>query len=142
MKIKVLKTALATGLVLMISLSVLSVQAQDKPKGKPWPAPEKAVKMANPVKPDESNMKEGKVLYSQHCKSCHGTKGKGDGTKAAKIDISCGDFSSDEFAKVSDGEIFWKTVEGRKPMPSFKEKLSSNETWMVVNYIRSLSGKN
>src|SRR4051794_4747985 len=83
--------------------SSLSASAQDKPKGKPWPAPESAEKMKNPVKSDEASLKEAKDLYAQHCKSCHGAKGKGDGPKAEKIDISCGDFASEETAKQSDG---------------------------------------
>lgn len=112
---------------------------QEKPKGKPWPAPESAIKMKNPVKADEASLKEGKELYGQHCKSCHGAKGKGDGPKAEKIDISCGDFSSAEFAKTSDGEMYWKTTQGRKPMPSYKEKLSDNERWTIVNYMRTLA---
>jgi mono/diheme cytochrome c family protein len=96
--------------------------------------------MANPVKADAASLKQGKELYEKNCKSCHGVAGKGDGTKAAKIDISCGDFSSSEYAKLSDGELFWKTTEGRKPMPSFKEVLGENETWSVINYTKSLSG--
>ena len=67
----------------------LAVSAQDKPKGKPWLAPESAVKAKNPIKSDDATLKEGKELYAQHCKSCHGSKGLGDGTKAEKIDISC-----------------------------------------------------
>jgi mono/diheme cytochrome c family protein len=117
------------------------VSAQDKPKGKAWPAPEAAVKVKNPVKSDDAAIKEGKELYGQQCKSCHGAKGKGDGTKAEKIDISCGDFSSAEFQKQTDGEIYWRTTEGRKPMPSFKEKLSDNERWAIVNYMRTLADK-
>jgi mono/diheme cytochrome c family protein len=137
--VKILKSAFA-GITLTAMLVTISgsVSAQDKPKGKPWPAPETAVKMKNPVKSDDASITEGKELYSQHCKSCHGAKGKGDGTKAEKIEISCGDFTAPEFAKVTDGELYWKTTEGRKPMPSFKEKLSDNERWAVVNYMRTL----
>jgi mono/diheme cytochrome c family protein len=109
-----------------------------KPAGKPWAAPEAAVKKKNPVASDAGSIKEGKDLYAQHCKSCHGAKGKGDGAKAEKIDISCGDFTSAETKKMTDGELFWKTTEGRKPMPSYKEKLSDSERWKVINYIRSL----
>jgi mono/diheme cytochrome c family protein len=127
-----------TMIVSFLAGTSLSAFAQDKPKGKPWPAPETAMKTKNPVKADEASINEGKELYSQHCKSCHGAKGKGDGTKAEKIDISCGDFTSEDFAKLTDGEAFWKTTEGRKPMPSFKEKLSDNERWTVINYVRSL----
>ncbi len=135
------KTAACAGL-LMVALMLIFTQftvAQDKPKGKPWAAPESAVKMKNPVKADDANLKEAKDLYAQHCKSCHGPKGKGDGPKAEKIDISCGDFSSAEMEKLSDGDLFYKTTEGRKPMPSFKEKLSDNERWMLVNYLRTLA---
>lgn len=131
--------------VLALSTMLVSISAQSfaqaKPKGKPWPAPESAVKMKNPVKADDASIKEGKDLYAQHCKSCHGAKGLGDGTKAEKIDISCGDFSSEETAKATDGELYWKTTEGRKPMPSFKEKLSDNERWAVVNFMRTLAKK-
>jgi mono/diheme cytochrome c family protein len=125
---------------MIISASILSVQSAfaQKPAGKPWNAPESAIKMKNPVKSDAGNLKEGKDLYAQHCKSCHGAKGKGDGPKAEKIDISCGDFTNAETAKKTDGELYWKTTEGRKPMPSYKEKLSDQERWMVVNYLRSL----
>lgn len=137
------RTTLLVAALIFASLCISSVQssmAQDKPKGKPWPAPESALKVKNPVKSDDGSVKEGKDLYAQHCKSCHGAKGKGDGPKAEKIDISCGDFSSSEMSKVTDGELFWKTTEGRKPMPSFKDKLSDGERWAIVNYIRSLGG--
>lgn len=127
------------GLFLVAACMFISQSAfAQKPAGKPWPAPESAVKMKNPVKSDAASQKEGKDLYNQHCKSCHGAKGKGDGSKAEKIDISCGDFSSAEIKKMTDGELYWKTTEGRKPMPSYKEKLSDSERWKVINYLRTL----
>lgn len=134
----ILAGTILAGFVLVASQTAT---AQNKPAGKPWPAPESAIKMKNPVKADEGSIKEGKELYAQHCKSCHGTKGKGDGTKAEKIDISCGDFSTAEFAKISDGELYWKTTQGRKPMPSYKEKLGDSERWAIINYVRTLAAK-
>jgi len=129
---------LVAGVVLTTTCLLFNQTAfAQKPAGKPWNAPESAVKLKNPAKGDDA-IKEGKDLYNQHCKSCHGAKGKGDGTKAEKIDISCGDFTSAETAKKTDGELFWKTTEGRKPMPSYKEKLSDSERWKVISYIRSL----
>ncbi len=126
--------------VAFMSTCLLFTQATvaQKPAGKPWPAPESALKMKNPVKSDDGSIKEGKDLWAQHCKSCHGAKGKGDGSKAAKIEISCNDFSKPEFKKVTDGELYWKTTEGRKPMPSYKEKLSDSERWKVINYMRTM----
>jgi mono/diheme cytochrome c family protein len=139
MKNKSSQSVMLIILFFILGLTIQTVSAQDKPKGKPWNAPEAAIKQKNPVKADEASIKEGKDIYAQQCKSCHGTKGKGDGPKAAKIDISCGDFTSEEFTKLSDGELYWKTTEGRKPMPAFKAELSDNERWAVINYIRSLS---
>lgn len=79
---------------------------QSKPKGKPWKAPQSAIKAKNPVKPDNNTFKQGKEVFAQHCKSCQGAKGKGDVPKAEKIDIYFGDFSSSEVAKMTDVELF------------------------------------
>lgn len=106
---------------------------------KPWPVPDAAKNKANPVKADAASIASGKTLYNQHCKSCHGTKGKGDGTKAAQLDTECGDFSSATFKAQTDGALFYKTFEGRKDMPSFKKKIpDANDIWAVVNYMRTL----
>jgi mono/diheme cytochrome c family protein len=105
----------------------------------PWPVPEKYQKMANPVKADAESVAKGKALWGQHCKSCHGTKGKGDGPKAAQLDTECGDFTSADFQKQSEGAMFYKTYEGRKDMPSYKKKIpDQNEIWAIVNYMRTL----
>ncbi|OYU97049.1 MAG: cytochrome C [Bacteroidetes bacterium B1(2017)] len=135
---KNLKKIIAGAFLFAACMFISQSAFAQKPAGKPWPAPDAAVKKANPIKSDAASVKEGKDLYAQHCKSCHGAKGKGDGSKAEKIDISCGDFSSPEIAKMTDGELYWKTTEGRKPMPSYKEKLSDSERWKVINYLRTL----
>jgi len=115
-----------------------TTNAQAKPKGKEWNVPAASAKIKSPVKADASAISAGKALWGTNCKSCHGVKGLGDGTKAAKIDISCGDFSSKEFQALSDGELYYKTTTGRKPMPSFKEKLSDTDRWQLVAYMKTL----
>ena len=40
-----------------------------------------------------------------------------------------------------DGEIYWKITEGRKPMPSFKNQLSDEQRWQLVNFLRTLVPK-
>ncbi|HEY4798649.1 MAG TPA: FKBP-type peptidyl-prolyl cis-trans isomerase [Bacteroidia bacterium] len=120
-------------------IAPLKISAQDKPV-KEWIAPVSA-NDKSPVASDAKSISDGKDIFTENCKSCHGAKGKGDGTKAVNIEISCKDFSSDAFAKQSDGALFYKITEGRKPMPSFKEKLSDNERWLVIAYIRTLHSK-
>lgn len=124
--------------IFSVLFSISNSVAQDKPKGKEWNVPATDAKKKSPIKFDDANVKAGKDIWSKECKSCHGVKGLGDGAKAEKIDISCGDFSVSEMQNMSDGAIFWKTTEGRKPMPSFKEKLTDTERWQVLSFIRTL----
>jgi mono/diheme cytochrome c family protein len=129
--------------LLFISLTAFALFAfvpkstMDQPK--PWPVPDAAKNKANPLKGDAASVASGKTLYNQHCKSCHGTKGKGDGPKAAQLDTESGDFTLAKFQSQTDGELFYKTSEGRKDMPSYKKKIpEANDIWAIVNYIRTM----
>lgn len=104
-----------------------------------WKVPDAEKSKANPLKGDAGSVATGKALYATHCKSCHGTKGKGDGPKASQLDTECGDFTAAAFQSQTDGAIFYKTKVGRKDMPSFKTKIpEANDLWAVVNYLRTL----
>lgn len=119
----------------VVALFAFNVQSSDQ---KPWPVPDAAKNKTNPLKGDAASVAVGKTLYAQHCKSCHGAKGKGDGTKAATLDTECGDFTKD-LAAQTDGALFYKTYEGRKDMPSFKKKIpEADDLWSLVNYMRTL----
>lgn len=108
-------------------------------KSDPWVVPPKFQKMKNPTTADKESISIGKSLYTKHCKSCHGVKGKGDGTKAAQLKTDCGDFTTKEFSAQTDGALFYKTSEGRDDMPSFKKKIPEQEDiWHLVNYLRTL----
>jgi mono/diheme cytochrome c family protein len=107
-------------------------------QGPTWVVPAKFQSMANPVKSDASSLAEGKSLWGKHCQSCHGKTGLGDGSKAAQLKTEPGDFTKSNFHSQTDGAIFYKIVEGREDMPSFKKKIpDQNEIWSIVNYIRT-----
>jgi mono/diheme cytochrome c family protein len=107
-----------------------------------WTIPDKYQKMSNPVKADAASLAEGKTIWAKHCQSCHGKTGLGDGSKAAQLKTEPGDFSKESFQKQTDGVIFYKALEGREDMPSFKKKIpDQNELWSVVNYIRTFAKK-
>jgi mono/diheme cytochrome c family protein len=127
--------------IFLAALSFGTANAQTKPKGKEWKVSEADAKKKSAIKSDDAAIKTGKDIWTQHCKSCHGVKGEGDGAKAAKLEITCGDFSSSETQNLSDGALYWKVTEGRKPMPSFKEKLNDTERWQVIAYMRTLKKK-
>lgn len=103
-----------------------------------WVVPDKYKNMENPTDDSKQNLTIGKNLYNKHCKSCHGTEGLGDGTKAAQLDTPCGDFSSEEFQSQSDGALYYKTTEGRDEMPAFNKTIGDDEDrWLIVRYMRT-----
>ena len=106
---------------------------------KEWKVPDADKNKVNPQKADAASLANGKSLYNTHCKSCHGTKGKGDGPKAAQLDTESGDFTLASFQSQTDGALFYKTKVGRKDMPSYKTKIPIvNDMWAVINYMRTL----
>jgi len=108
-------------------------------QNKPWVVPDKAAKTANAVKSDAASVAAGKVLWGQHCSSCHGKTGLGDGSKAAQLETTPPDFSKAAVQGQSDGALFFKSSEGRGDMPSFKKKIPDQEDiWNLVNYMRTL----
>lgn len=125
--------------ILSFTLVIVMLMAfmPSPPQNAPWSVPDNYKAMKNPVKYDKT---AAAALYSTHCKSCHGKEGLGDGTKAAQLKTKCGDFSSAAFQKQSDGAIFYKTLEGRDEMPSYKKKIpDQNDIWQLVHYMRGLA---
>jgi mono/diheme cytochrome c family protein len=105
---------------------------------KPWNVPADKAKAVNPVKSDASSIASAKTLWSQHCASCHGKTGLGDGTKAVQLETTPPDFSKAGTQNQSDGSLFYKTSEGRDDMPSFKKKIpDQDDIWNLVNYMRT-----
>lgn len=127
------KNLLTASLLLMIAI-VGSAFFQQKE----WKAPASADAKKNPLTSDATTLAAGKAVYVKECQSCHGKKGKGDGPSAKDLDIPAGDFSKATMQSQSDGALFWKTSEGRKPMPSFKKKLTEEKIWQTVIYMRTL----
>jgi mono/diheme cytochrome c family protein len=103
-----------------------------------WKVPAKYEKMKNTTEASRENLSIGKSLYSKHCKSCHGSEGYGDGTKADNVKGDLGDFSSKKFQSQSDGALFYKSYIGRNDMPSFEKKMTEEDMWITVHYIRTL----
>ena len=135
MKAKKSNILLLCAIFLSLSFSSFLLYQQ----AKPWPVPEAAKKMKNPLKADSENISIGKNLYAKHCRSCHGKNGEGDGTKAAELKTFPGDFTTTDFQAQTDGEIFHKTSEGRDDMPSFEKKIpESDDLWALVHYLRTM----
>lgn len=105
-----------------------------------WKAPAAADGKKNPAASDAASIAAGKKVWMKECASCHGNTGKGDGEKSKELAKNPGDLSdAAKMGPQSDGALFWKITTGRPPMPPFVGKLSDEQRWQTVNYIRSLS---
>lgn len=125
-------------LAIAMGLTGISFTVMNNQEKKPWPVPDSYKKMKNAVVCSPATIAEGKALWNTHCKSCHGTKGLGDGSKAAQLKTEPGDFSKADFQSQTDGAIFYKTSEGRDDMPAFKKKVpDADERWSIINYMRT-----
>lgn len=132
------RIALMSFVVILGSLMLLSMTSAPQAKGKPWTIPANYQSMKNTVKMDAATETAAKALWNKHCKSCHGAKGLGDGTKAAGLKTSAGDFSSKEFQAQKDGALFYQTSIGRDEMPGYEKKMpNANDRWMLVSLMRT-----
>ena len=127
------KKMLAVLLLLMFAIIGSAFFQQDE-----WKAPASADAKKNPLTADAATLAAGKAVYVKECQSCHGKKGKGDGPNAKDLDKPAGDFTKAKMQNQTDGALFWKTSEGKKPMPMFKKKLTEDKIWQTVIYMRTL----
>ena len=122
---------MVAGTFMLLSMSSLAP--------KPWPVPDKYKTMKNAKAGDKDAGKIGKSLWDQHCKSCHGAKGAGDGTKASKLSTPMRDFGTADVQSQKDGELYYKSFVGRDEMPNFEKKVTAEgDRWLLINYIRTM----
>ncbi|HEX6386789.1 MAG TPA: CopD family protein, partial [Anaerolineae bacterium] len=99
--------------------------------------------LTNPILPDVESIAVGERLYVENCVPCHGPEGRGNGPAAATLSPPPADFTSGHTATHTDGDLYYWIMEGieNTPMSSFGDRLTSEEGWHLVNYIRRLSNQ-
>jgi len=141
---------LITVLLVLVSGDTLRAQGvKPKPNDTDWvaPAAERVKTAPAPVSPQ--GLERGKHLYTKHCATCHGDKGKGDGPSARlhaqRTSRPPYDLTLPEVQQVlTDGEIFWKVTvgyrrEGKVIMPAYGPQVPADEDrWRIVQYVRTL----
>jgi len=109
-------------------------------QGKPWVVPEEFKNLKNPLAPSEANLSAARQLYGENCEQCHGPTGKGDGPQAWMQKPAPADLTdASRMRNVTDGEMFYQITEGRRPMPSFKNRMTEDQRWELVLLLRSFS---
>jgi len=109
-------------------------------QNRPWTVPEEAKQRKNPLTSSDAILQSIRPLYRDKCASCHGNFGKGDGHDASLYAPAPTNFTdAKHLSAITDGELFYKLSEGRKPMPSFKKRLSEDQRWQLVLLLRSFA---
>ena len=119
--------------LLLILLITFRLSAQQ-----PWIVPEENLAKLSPFAFSDSTRKAGVELYITNCKSCHGDPGKNNVIKLVPPPV---DPASDRMQANTDGGLYYKITQGRIPMPTFKNILSSKDVWVVISYLRSFNEK-
>jgi putative copper resistance protein D len=83
----------------------------------------------------------GLRLYQEHCAVCHGIAGYGDGPAAAALTPRPADLTAKHTADHTAGDLFWWLSYGIKgrAMPGFHDRLSAEERWDLINFLRTLA---
>ena len=86
---------------------------------------------------------DGKALYEENCRKCHGVRGIPPKTMKEKFS-KIATFNAEFIAKRSDDsvvKVLMKGVGKAEDMKSFKDKLSPEEMAAVAKYVRELASK-
>ncbi|HYP54404.1 MAG TPA: cytochrome c [Pyrinomonadaceae bacterium] len=92
---------------------------------------------AHAPRPASQSAPDDAALYSKHCATCHGKDGRAN-TFKARFNKARDLTDAKWQAETSDERLFNSIANGRKKMPSFKEKLSREETEALVRFVRTL----
>ena len=132
-------SVLISGALLAFSVAfAITVEGQTPGVG---PDPKK---MKNTVAATAASVTAGAATFKKYCSFCHGADAKGDGPLAPK-DSHPPNLTDDTWVHGdTDGEIFLVVQNGlgeKSPMKGLKTKLSDQDIWNVINYLRSLGPK-
>ncbi len=94
----------------------------------------------NPVEATQESLAQGEQLYNTFCYVCHGMEGKGDGP-VIKRGFYPLDLTSPAVVARTEGYIYaYIRYGGKVMMPSYRESITEQGAWDVVNYVRKLQG--
>jgi mono/diheme cytochrome c family protein len=133
----ILSSVLLTG---AIASSQQAEQAATPASPAAFNVPLEAVNQVNPVKPNAESLARAKKIYGYECALCHGEDGGGAGDLAKKMKAKMPDFRDPTALKgQTDGTLYYVINKGKGEMEGEGARVKPEDTWNLVNYIRSFS---
>ncbi len=92
--------------------------------------------LKSPLAQDETNLEQGKKMYTIYCVSCHGKKGDGNGylSQAEKF-VGIPSYKDRD---ITEGSIYHVIMHGKNLMGSHSSQLTNKERWQIVQYVGKL----
>lgn len=102
--------------------------------------PAAAGAMDSPVTGSAESVQRGRKIYLANCSACHGVNADGNGPTAPSVVPPPGEIV-DVARRSTDGQLNYLITNGYvgTPMPAFSTRLSENDRWDLVNYLRALA---
>jgi mono/diheme cytochrome c family protein len=101
-----------------------------------------AATLTNPLPRDAATLARGAVVYHNQCFSCHGPQGEGNGPVIGGGRFPLGPaVNAGPSVGYSDGYLYGVIRVGRGLMPAYGERITHNDRWAVVHYLRELQGQ-
>ena len=135
-----LKPFLIISCVLLTSAIASSQEAAIPAPPAAFNVPLEAVNQVNPMKPNAESLARAKKIYGYECALCHGEDGGGNGDLAKKMKAKMPDFRDPTVLKAqTDGTLYYVINKGKGEMEGEGARVKPDDTWNLVNYIRSFS---
>jgi len=128
------KTVLASGTLVITAMAValppITIESY----------PETYMKPEVPL--DALSISRGAQLFAGHCADCHGPQGKGNGKLADTLSTPPTDLLTEPHtARHTVGNFYHQIIYGvpDTDMPGFRDELTDEDVWDVVNFLHTLS---
>ncbi len=93
--------------------------------------------LKNPVPSTAASLTKGKALFEINCVICHGQTSAERGPVGKKLVPPPPGLDHDMVKELSDSTIFKVITFGFGRMPAFQDKLTPQERWNLVNFLRT-----
>jgi len=127
---KLLATVLAC-----IALSLIIVACTENAPATNSARPTAAASPATAASPVDE-FASARANYQKNCEGCHGETGEGGLVKVENKRIKVPSLKADHALKHTDEQITKMITNGQEEMPSFKDKMSTQEISDMVKYVR------
>jgi mono/diheme cytochrome c family protein len=91
-----------------------------------------------PIEVTKDFITRGQGRFNIYCAPCHGPLGDGNGITKSYAMVATPSYHDDRLRTMAEGEIFNTITNGKNTMFPYADKLSPDERWAVIAYVRAL----